>query len=280
MKAYPSDLESVVQRTIPITDWPVNSDNTSSGQGKRYAVRGNLTPGSPVNFRMRRYPGATGRDDQAKPAPWLPAGSKMTHLHHRSRTPMDRLRNLPLSPERCSRSGALCAEAGGRPRNLTFKRCVYTRRAPLYNVYSDGHAEGFRDRNLRLGVRWRAFQGSPFPSRTAAESLTDRVVFRQRRSSAKFAQPRDFEGRQCRRRESGDRAEYVGRDQGIESSSRRGFADLARFGLRQWSDAHQTRRSQCDGQRQGGVRLLHQSHADQYPDAARCDERFGTSGRQ
>jgi hypothetical protein len=63
---------------------------------------------------------------------------------------------LTLSPDRCSRSRALCAEVGSRPWNLTFKRGVYTRRESLYTVYSDGHAEDSRDRNLRLGARGRA----------------------------------------------------------------------------------------------------------------------------
>ena len=30
MKAYPSDLESVVQRMIPVRDWPVIFDHTAS----------------------------------------------------------------------------------------------------------------------------------------------------------------------------------------------------------------------------------------------------------
>src|ERR1017187_7468842 len=85
---------------------------------------------------------------------------------------------LTLSPDRCSRSGALCAEVGCRPWNLTFTHGVYTRREPLYTVYSDGHADDSRDRNLRLGARGRAFQGPSFRSCTAT------------------AQPRDFEGRQ------------------------------------------------------------------------------------
>jgi hypothetical protein len=34
------------------------SDNRLGGQGERYGVREDLTPGSPVNFRMRRHSAA------------------------------------------------------------------------------------------------------------------------------------------------------------------------------------------------------------------------------
>jgi hypothetical protein len=48
MKAYPSDLESVVQQMIPVRDWPVIADHTLGGAaalpGTPYLGTAAITP--------------------------------------------------------------------------------------------------------------------------------------------------------------------------------------------------------------------------------------------
>ena len=72
-----------------------------------------------------------------------------------------------------------------------------------------------------------------------------------------------------------DRAEYVGRDQGIEPRGSRRLAHLAAIGLqRQWVDHADAaaRWCKCDGEwQEAGVRLLHQPFAGEYSDASGCD---------